>query len=209
MLISVKGRDTGGSQGGCTSSAAPRWGQPPPPRVQPPPTQEPPPHLPPKMGAVCPGNPPEASGAGRAEYAATPPGPPPPAHATRHTLAPRSLLQPQPPLVRTQPMIQAQKIEQITAPLPRVAIPALVTRWKDLKARSHIPPIMVALERTGTHPAPIKGHIPTDHRQHILRPAPGANPPTPTRPGTQLIPTIQTITRRSSFRRATTDHPPR
>src|SRR5579875_1056672 len=73
MLISVKGRDTGGSQGGCTSSAAPRWGQPPPPRVQPPPTQEPPPHRPPKMGAVCPGNPPEAAGVGRAGYVATPP----------------------------------------------------------------------------------------------------------------------------------------
>ncbi len=127
----------------------------------------------------------------RPEMRASPTGHLPADPSSRRPSPQRPLSQPHPYLLWRDLMIQVQEIKQITGTPPGITIPMRVNPAEDLEARTHIPPIMMRLERAAPHTPPIQGHVATNHHQDVLRPTPRPNTSRP-RTRNHLPPTIQT-----------------
>src|SRR5437879_8986499 len=76
-------------------------------------------------------------------------------------------------------VVQTEKAEEVSSPVPRITIPVLILPSKDLEAGTDIPAMMMRFERARANPLLIQSHITTNDREDVLCLTPLPNAPIP------------------------------
>src|SRR5205823_1444214 len=105
---------------------------------------------------------------------------------TAGSLEQQAVLKLLPCLLWREVIIETQEVKHVASSLPGITIPVWIIASKDLKAGTHITPVMMLLEGTGANSSTIQSGVATEHRHDILSLTPYPNSST-TRSQTPLM----------------------